>query len=73
MKIVLIGYGKMGKTIERIALSRGHEIVGKIDVGDSIGNFTKPADVAIEFTQPEAAVSNLKLTSRFSVGIKIGF
>lgn len=60
MKIVLIGYGKMGKTIERIALSRGHEIVGKIDVGDDIAQFDKPVDVAIEFTQPEAAVRNLK-------------
>lgn len=60
MKILLIGYGKMGKTIEAIALTRGHEIVGKIDVGDTLSNFTQPADVAIEFTQPEAVVGNLK-------------
>lgn len=60
MKILLIGYGKMGKTIEAIAVSRGHEIVGRIDVGDSLADFNQPADVAIEFTQPEAVVSNLK-------------
>lgn len=60
MKLLLIGYGKMGKTIEQIALSRGHEIVGKIDAGDSLSEFNKQADVAIEFTQPEAAITNLK-------------
>ncbi len=69
MKIVLIGYGKMGKTIEKIAQSRGHEIVGRIDVGDNFVQFDKPADVAIEFTQPEAAVSNLKTC--FTKGIPV--
>ncbi|MEQ1588519.1 MAG: 4-hydroxy-tetrahydrodipicolinate reductase [Cyclobacteriaceae bacterium] len=60
MKILLIGYGKMGKTIEAVALKRGHEIVGKIDVGDNLSAFSQLADVAIEFTQPEAVVGNLK-------------
>ncbi len=69
MKIVLIGYGKMGKTIERIAQSRGHEIAGKIDVGDDIALFDKAVDVAIEFTQPEAAVHNLKTC--FEKGIPV--
>ena len=69
MKIVLIGYGKMGKTIERIAESRGHEIAGRIDVGDDITLFNKTADVAIEFTQPEAAVHNLKAC--FEKGIPV--
>ncbi len=69
MKIVLIGYGKMGKTIERIAESRGHEIAGRIDLGDDITLFGKTADVAIEFTQPEAAVHNLKAC--FEKGIPV--
>lgn len=69
MKIVLIGYGKMGKTIERIAQSRGHEITGKVDVGDDIALLNKPVDVAIEFTQPEAAVNNLKAC--FDKGIPV--
>jgi 4-hydroxy-tetrahydrodipicolinate reductase len=60
MKVLLIGYGKMGKTIESIARKRGHEIVGKIDAGDTLADFSQPADVAIEFTQPEAVVANLK-------------
>lgn len=61
MKIALIGYGKMGKTIEEIAISRGHEIVAKIDplTGE---DFTSPnfkkAEVAIEFTTPDAAYNN---------------
>jgi 4-hydroxy-tetrahydrodipicolinate reductase len=69
MKILLIGYGKMGKTIEQIALKRGHEIVGKIEVGDSLTQFDNQADVAIEFTQPEAAIQNLKTC--FEKGIPV--
>lgn len=60
MKVLLIGYGKMGKTIESIARKRGHEIVGKMDVGDTLIDMYQSADVAIEFTQPEAVVANLK-------------
>ena len=69
MKILLIGYGKMGKTIERIAQQRGHEIAGRIDVGDDFLHTELHADVAIEFTQPEAAVANLKTC--FDKGIPV--
>jgi 4-hydroxy-tetrahydrodipicolinate reductase len=62
MKIALIGYGKMGKAIERIAVVRGHEIVLKIDLDNSFEltkeNLSK-ADLAIEFTGPSSAASNL--------------
>jgi 4-hydroxy-tetrahydrodipicolinate reductase len=58
MKILLIGYGKMGKAIEKIAVERGHSIVGRIDVEDHPP--FPMADVAIEFTQPESVVANLK-------------
>jgi 4-hydroxy-tetrahydrodipicolinate reductase len=61
MKIALIGYGKMGKMIEQIALSRGHEIVSIIDI-DNQQDFDSPefqsADVAIEFTAPMVAYGN---------------
>lgn len=61
MKIALIGYGKMGHAIERIALDRGHEIVARIDI-DNAADFDSPAfasaDVAIEFTTPTTAVDN---------------
>lgn len=61
MKIALIGYGKMGKEIEKIAVSRGHEIGLKIDVDNpqdlTIENLKK-CDVAIEFTVPVSAVKN---------------
>lgn len=61
MKIALIGYGKMGKMIEQIALGRGHQIVSIIDV-DNQQDFDSPefasADVAIEFTNPTAAYGN---------------
>lgn len=63
MNIALIGYGKMGKAIEQIALQKGHEIVLRIDV-DNADELNKEnlnkADVAIEFTGPASAVGNIK-------------
>jgi 4-hydroxy-tetrahydrodipicolinate reductase len=57
MKIALLGYGRMGKEIEKIAISRGHEIVIKKDVDDDI-EITK-ADVAIDFSVPNSAFNNI--------------
>ena len=72
MKIALIGYGKMGKEIERIARSRGHEIVSIIDL-DNQQDFTseafRSADVAIEFTNPQAAYGNY--LRAFEAGVKV--
>lgn len=63
MNIALIGYGKMGKAIEEIAVQRGHTVVLKIDI-DNAQDFTKEnlakADVAIEFTGPHSAYENIK-------------
>lgn len=58
MKIALLGYGKMGKAIEKIALQRGHEIVLKIDE-NSLYYDISIADVAIDFSIPEAAFKNI--------------
>lgn len=58
MKIALLGYGKMGKVIERIALERGHEIVLRKSSTDSYDGLEK-ADVAIDFSVPDSAVSNI--------------
>ena len=58
MKIALLGYGKMGKTIEQIALQRGHEIVLKIDENSPDFDITL-ADVAIDFSIPAAAFKNI--------------
>lgn len=63
MRILLLGYGKMGKVIEQTALVRGHQIVGKIDINNrhELETFTKEnTDVAIEFSAPEAAIENLR-------------
>jgi 4-hydroxy-tetrahydrodipicolinate reductase len=59
MKIALVGYGKMGKIIEEIALKRGHEIVARLKETPTAENLNNP-DVAIEFSIPEAAFSNIK-------------
>jgi len=62
MKIALIGYGKMGKAIEQIALDKNHTVELKIDLNnqhDLIAENLRKCDVAIEFTGPETAVANL--------------
>ena len=62
MRIALIGYGKMGKAIEQIALQKGHEVVLKIDVNNTNELTEKnllQCDVAIEFTGPHTAVQNI--------------
>lgn len=62
MRILLLGYGKMGKTIEQIALDRGHTIAGKIDMhnrADMDNLKTSDVDVAIEFSSPESAFDNI--------------
>lgn len=58
MKIALLGYGKMGKVIERIALERGHEIVLRKSSSDSYSGLEN-ADVAIDFSVPSSAVANI--------------
>ena len=72
MKIAIIGYGKMGKMIEQIAISRGHEIVSIIDK-DNQQDYDSPefasADVAIEFTNPTAAYGNY--LKAFAKGVKV--
>ncbi|MGO3181688.1 MAG: 4-hydroxy-tetrahydrodipicolinate reductase [Aequorivita sp.] len=58
MKIALLGYGKMGRTIEKMALEKGHSVVFKSTSESSEGKL-EDAEVAIEFSSPEAAVNNI--------------
>lgn len=75
MKIALLGYGKMGQIIERFATERGHEIVLKIGI-DNLNDFTignlKEADVAIDFSAPDAAVSNIYKCFEAKVPVVVG-
>ncbi len=75
MKIALIGYGKMGRAIEEIALQRGHEILLKIDV-PNLHEFTveklKAADVAIEFTGPNSALENIRKCIEWKIPLVSG-
>jgi 4-hydroxy-tetrahydrodipicolinate reductase len=73
MKIGIIGYGKMGKTIERIANERGHEIVYRINSSNPIEQVDlNQADVAIEFTRPELAVSHIDICLNAQVPVVVG-
>jgi len=75
MKIALIGYGKMGKAIEEIAMQKGHSIVLKIDINNTADltakNLTN-ADVAIEFTGPNSAVNNILKCIEYGVPVVSG-
>jgi len=68
MKIALLGYGKMGKAIEKIAVERGHQIVLKIAKKTDLIDLTT-ADVAIDFSIPETAFYNI--TSSINLGVPI--
>lgn len=75
MRIAIIGYGKMGKTIEALALKKGYEIVlkttGKFPADESSLKESK-ADVAIEFTQPDKAVKNLLMCAKAQIPVVTG-
>jgi len=71
MKIALLGYGKMGKVIERIALERGHEIVLKKDEFNTYDGLST-ADVAIDFSVPSAAVDNISAAFNANVPVVSG-
>ena len=75
MKIALIGYGKMGKAIEEIALQKEDEVVQKItsrNVDEMITSNLQKADVAIEFTSPHTAVQNIKKCIEAGVPVVCG-
>lgn len=75
LKIALIGYGKMGRAIEEIALQKGHSIVLKIGI-DNLNDLTpekiKAADVAIEFSNPESAANNILFCLKNNVPVISG-
>ena len=71
MKIALLGYGKMGKEIEKISLERGHVISIIIDKNDAVDKL-KNSDVAINFSTPNSAVNNIKLSLDSSVPVVSG-
>lgn len=76
MKIAILGYGKMGKVIENIAINRDHKVVAKID-RDNASNIeellrSSEADVAIEFSTPETAVTNIQVCSALKIPVVVG-
>ncbi len=75
MKIAIIGYGKMGQEIEKLAISRKHEIVSIVDTENQWVEFAdeiKKADVAIEFTNPASVYRNIRNAFNLDIPIVIG-
>lgn len=71
MKIALVGYGKMGKIIEEIAVKRGHTITARLNETPTAENLGTP-DVAIEFSQPGAAIENIKICLNQNIPVVCG-
>jgi len=71
MKIALLGYGKMGKIVEKLAIKKGYTIVSRINQYSSKEEILK-ADIAIEFSTPQAAVSNIKFCLENDIPIVSG-
>lgn len=77
MKLALIGYGKMGKTIERVALHRGHKIIAKIDPSLNTNHAALEAlieevDVCIDFSHPSAVVTSVEICAHYKKPLVIG-
>ncbi len=75
MKIALLGYGKMGQIIERFALERGHEVVLKITIDnpeDLTASNLRKADVAIDFSTPDAALGNIYACFDANIPVVVG-
>jgi len=78
MKIAIVGYGKMGRMIERIATARGHEIIARFDIDNNVGGAGLTAEslsgveVAIEFSTPDTAVENIKRLATLRVPVVVG-
>lgn len=72
MKIALIGYGKMGKMIERAALDRGHTIVARMNSNPWDLEALQKADICIEFTHPESVIENIRKLAELKKNIVIG-
>lgn len=73
VKLALIGYGKMGREIERLAHQKGHEITGRFGSANMPSTETlKLADVAIEFTRPELAPKHIALCQQAGIPVVVG-
>jgi 4-hydroxy-tetrahydrodipicolinate reductase len=72
MNIILLGYGKMGKIIERVAMERGHHITARIDIDNAADFQSAKGDVAIEFSHPDAAFENVKKAIEKNIPVVCG-
>ncbi len=78
MKVVIVGYGSMGREVERVLLSRGHQVAARIDPSDpgadakTLSAETAKADAAIEFSTPDVVLSNAEVYTRYGLSAVVG-
>ena len=70
LKLLIVGYGKMGRLVEQMALEQGHEVAGRIDVGS--GDWSAPADAAIDFSTADALAGNFPRYLERTLPVVIG-
>ncbi len=67
MRAAIVGTGRMGRAVEAVLAERGHEIVARVGKGDTLDGSLEGAQVAVEFTTPEAAPENLRTLARLTI------
>ncbi len=72
MRLALVGYGRMGHAVEAVALERGHDVVARVDEGDDVASSLGDAEVAIDFTVPDAVVDNVRAVAGRGVAMVVG-
>jgi 4-hydroxy-tetrahydrodipicolinate reductase len=72
VEIVLVGYGKMGKEVEQIALQRNHKIIAKYDIIDQLEKIPSSNSVCIDFTTPEAFIKNYQILANKFDAVVVG-
>ncbi len=72
MKIALVGYGKMGQMVEKVAISRGHSIVARLTSTSWDPKALLEADICIEFTNPESVIKNIQKIAELKKNVIIG-
>jgi len=73
MKVALVGYGRMGRMVDKLASAKGHQIIARVSSHSSLDwDAVSQADVCIEFSQPDAVLKNLSKISKLGVNCVVG-
>ncbi|MBW3535712.1 MAG: 4-hydroxy-tetrahydrodipicolinate reductase [Gemmatimonadetes bacterium] len=72
MRLALVGYGRMGRAVEAVALQRGHDVVARVERGDELAAGLRDAEVAVDFTVPDAVLDTVRGAAAAGVPLVVG-